>query len=106
MKDKTYGVRISELLIDKLRADGYKARRLSTKSPFIAKVEVLNSTGGRLNVKGELSNRLYDIHIKITIPSLRRERYNVVCKLDEPFANNTMLQEAADKMYTAFKNSL
>ena len=106
MRDKTYGVRISELLINRLRAEGYKAKRLSTTSPFIAKVEVLNSTGGRLNIKCELSKDISDLHIKVTIPSIRRERYNVVCKLDEPFTNNTMLQEAANKMYIAFKNSL
>ena len=106
MKIKTYGDKISEILINRFRAEGYKARKLSTASPFISKIEVLNSTGGRLNIKGELSKDISDLHIKVTIPSIRRERYNVVCKLDEPFANNTMLQEAADKMYKAFKNSL
>jgi len=97
----TYGTKIANMLVEQLNRENCKAKKLNSDSAAKARVEVILSNGQRFNIKGELSRGLDNIHIVITKPADRKEIYNVVQQLDEPFANNKMIAEAANRMYDA-----
>lgn len=101
MEAKTYGMRITEMLISEFQKE-FKVRQLKVYSPFQVRFKISNKSY-YLHIEAQLDKSLKTLHVCIHDPSNKMNIYcNETYSMNEHYANNKMLEEAADKIYKAF----
>ena len=102
MTAKTYGEKIIDIVTPLFIKEGFKVTKLKNHSPFEARLKISNE-GYYLHIETTLDKNLNSVNIKIHDPSGELHHWcNDTYTLNEPFANNKMLAEVANRIYSTF----